>query len=315
MAKPKEHPKPWKERRATIRQKWLVPFVALDWCCEHVSFRMGSWAFLEVLEYVAKLGLIGALAVWLWKIPERRRESEDQRKSNHYVAWQTINSAVGKPGNAGRGDALQDLNKDGVSLNGVDLSGGAVFAEPLVLTNGHLLRANFQNSSFRRLDLSGATLWEAKLNYTDCQGCNFSNSLLGFVKMTNAFFRLCNFYSTRFDSAVFAGLRFHFCNFHLSKFKVSDWNRASFSGCNFANASLLSIQNWRSTMQFSDCNIYGIKDVPEEFQEWAEKHGAVSVPITNQMEWIGWLVTNRGFRADYVEDIAKMAGMTDTMKR
>jgi uncharacterized protein YjbI with pentapeptide repeats len=222
---------------------------------------------------------------------------------------------VGKPGNAGRADALRDLNKDGVSLNGVDLSGGAVFAEPLVLTNAHLLRANLQNSSFRRLDLTRANLWGANLNYVDCQGCVFSKTLLGFVQMTNAFFRLCDFQSNKFDRADFSGTRFHFCSFQFSSFNASDWRQARFVGCDFANASLSGIQNWRSAIEFDHCNVYGMRDVPEEFQKWAEQHGAVSVPITNQMEWIGWLIRKGGFQSDAVEDIMKMAGMTSTIKR
>jgi hypothetical protein len=55
-------------------------------------------------------------------------EIPDRKKRNHYEAWQVITAGLGHAGNGGRIQALQDLNKDKVDLEGVaapdaDLSG------------------------------------------------------------------------------------------------------------------------------------------------------------------------------------------------
>jgi hypothetical protein len=73
MARATGQPKPWKERRATIHRTWLTPLFAVEWGCEKISYWMGRWAFLDLLEYVGKLGLIGALA---------RLAMEDPRKAS-----------------------------------------------------------------------------------------------------------------------------------------------------------------------------------------------------------------------------------------
>lgn len=99
-------------------------------------------------------------------------ESQDRRKRDHYEAWRVINSAQGQTGSGGRIQALQDLNSDGVDLEGVsapkaDLSG-------IQLPNSNLCRANFS-----RAQLDGANFQEANLQFSqflkaNLLGINFS---------------------------------------------------------------------------------------------------------------------------------------------
>jgi uncharacterized protein YjbI with pentapeptide repeats len=43
-------------------------------------------------------------------------------RTTHYAAWALIATAAGKSGELGRINALENLNRDGVSLDGIDLS-------------------------------------------------------------------------------------------------------------------------------------------------------------------------------------------------
>src|SRR6476660_5967717 len=89
MRKP---PRPWREVRSKIRHRWL-----------------------ELLEYLGTFSILIAVIVYFVEAPQRR-------KTKHYQAWQVINTAQGKGGSGGRIDALEQLNEDGVALEGGDVS-------------------------------------------------------------------------------------------------------------------------------------------------------------------------------------------------
>ena len=64
----------------------------------------------------------------LWARRDERRKADEEaakvaRKAANYQAWQVVNSAQGKGGSGGRIDALEDLNRNGISLAGVRLDG------------------------------------------------------------------------------------------------------------------------------------------------------------------------------------------------
>jgi len=69
----------------------------------------------------------------------------------------------------------------------------------------------------------------------------------------------------------------------------ADLSDAGLVGANLAEANLYGadiskITGWQSIKSIRYANIYGVKSPPNGFEEWAEKHGAVS--IENQQEWI-----------------------------
>src|SRR5690348_542469 len=101
MAKERTRPKSWRETSASCRGRVRRSLLGFDWCCEWVSYWLSKWAFLMVLEYLGKLALLVSLILWVYPgYQQRKQAAENSKKSSHYVAWQTINSAVGKPGNA-----------------------------------------------------------------------------------------------------------------------------------------------------------------------------------------------------------------------
>jgi hypothetical protein len=113
-----------------------------------LSERIVRWGdksdFVKLFELLGKFGLVIAAATYLFEIPAQRQAREDALKAKRYQAWALINSAHGSSADGGRLDALQDLNEDGVSLTGVDLTnaylssiklpkadlGGATWATP-----------------------------------------------------------------------------------------------------------------------------------------------------------------------------------------
>jgi uncharacterized protein YjbI with pentapeptide repeats len=135
-----------------------------------------SWVLVESLpgerwQEVAGVAqaLVGVLTLGpvLWAAFRYRRAAEDQRKGKHYQAWQAISDAQGKSGSGGRLTALQELHADGVSLVGVDVSGGA-YLRGLALPGADLEHADF----------SGANLIEAHLEGTRLLGAHLQGALL-----------------------------------------------------------------------------------------------------------------------------------------
>jgi hypothetical protein len=59
-----------------------------------VSYWLSLMALFKVLETLGKLSILFAVIFWIKEIPQRKQAADDATKSKHYVAWQTINSAV-----------------------------------------------------------------------------------------------------------------------------------------------------------------------------------------------------------------------------
>ena len=129
----RERPESWAERKARVRARWAEPFWRMHYQMEWCVYLLSNWTFPEVLEYLSSFGVLVAVLFYF-------AESGDRLKQKHYQAWQVINTAQGKGGNGGRIDALQELNRDGVPLVGVDLS--MAFLQGIQLKGVNLPRAN-----------------------------------------------------------------------------------------------------------------------------------------------------------------------------
>jgi hypothetical protein len=233
----RERPEGWGERRAKAGHGWAVPFVWVEYKMDWVAYALGNWAFLEVLEYLGSFGVLIAVIFYF-------SESGDRLKQKHYQAWQVINLAQGKGGNGGRMEALEELNADGVSLVGVDLS--SAFLKGMRLRKAKLARANFDGADARDADLSGAYVEDASL-------------------------RGVNFRGARLVGASFEG----------SKLNGADLSEADLSGAKLENADLWNADleglKWEGIQSVKGTNVYGVEKAPEGFVEWAMGHGAVRV--------------------------------------
>lgn len=167
--------------------KQAEAWVADAICVGGIWARLGgvcaeSLAILELLEYLGRFGVLVAVIFYF-------SESGDRLKQKHYQAWQVINSAQGKGGNGGRIEALEELNADGVSLVGVNLS--SAFLMGVRLPKGRLARANFDAADARDAEMAGANLRDASLRSANfrgarMEGASFERSVLNDADFTGA---------------------------------------------------------------------------------------------------------------------------------
>jgi pentapeptide repeat protein len=251
----RKRPLPWRERREQI-PSWTVPFFALEWVWEWVSFALSRWTFVEVLEYLGSLSILVAVFFYF-------NESGDRVKQRHYQAWQVINTAQGKGGSGGRIEAMQELNHDGVPLVGVDVSGA--FLQAIRLDNARLRRSDFSAADVRNGNFESADLQDSNL-----QSANFRQSTLRDASLAGA----------QMDDGDFQG---------------ADLSRADLSGATLDNADLrlasLKDSTWNDIRSMKGANVYGLRDAPSGFVEWATNHGAVQVQSDEQ--WENWRKTRK----------------------
>lgn len=248
--KTRTRPEPWVSHRARAKYRWLVPFFAFERGWRWLAYWLSGWAFLEVLEYLGTLSLLIAVVSYF-------AESKDRIKQKHYQAWQVINSAQGKGGSGGRIDALEELHQDGVPLVGVDVSNA--FLQGIDLNRANLLRA-----SFRAADIRGGSFVSSLLEFADLTSANLRNADLKGADLGNSIL----------DDADLFG---------------ADLEKADLTTAHLARADLrntdLRDAKWQGIADVKLANVFGIKNAPPGFLEWAMNSGAVS--IESDAQWVG----------------------------
>jgi hypothetical protein len=238
----KHRPRSWTDYAGQIRHRAMLPFFALEWVLDWIAYGLSNWRFLEVLEYAGSLSVLVAVVFYY-------AESGDRLKQKHYQAWQVINTAQGKGGSGGRIEALQELNADRVPLVGVDASGS--FLQGVRLHGANLLRGDLSASDLRMSDLSAANLQ--------------------FADLTSANFRQSNL-----RGAIFSG-----ADLENADLAGADLSQADLSGAKFDNADLCNVVlrgiKYDQVASIKGANIYGIREAPSGFAQWALSHGAVAV--------------------------------------
>jgi hypothetical protein len=242
----RKRPEPWNVRRQGLKRRWTVPLWAFEWFCEWIAYVLSNWSFLEVLEYLSSFGVLIAVIFYFG-------ESGDRLKQKHYQAWQVINTAQGKGGNGGRIEALQELNADGISLVGVDVSGA--FLQSIRLQRASLARSNFSAADLRDSDLAFADLSDA-----DLRSANLRHSILRSANLERADLTEADLFS-------------------------ADLTGADLSGAALANADLrntdLANLKWSDTLNVKNANIFGVKNAPEGFVAYSLKRGAIQKESDN----------------------------------
>jgi hypothetical protein len=243
----RERPLPWRERRVRV-PRWTLPFFALEWIWDWLAFLLSRWTFVVVLEYLGSLSILVAVFFYI-------HDAGKRTKQRHYQAWQVINTAQGKGGSGGRLDALQELNEDGVPLVGVDVSGS--FLQGVRLHKARLIRSNFSASDVRNSDFSDADFEDSELRSANFRQSNFANASLA---------------GTHLDDA--------------------DLQRANLSDCDLSGSTLdgadlrfVTVTNlgWQHILSIKRTNLFGVRNPPSGFIEWATKHGAVQ--IEKDQDW------------------------------
>ncbi len=239
----RERPKPWREYTPAIRSHWLVCFHGPEWLLEWAAYYLSRWAFLEVLEYLGVFSVLIAVIFYF-------SESGDRIKQRHYQAWQVINTAQGKGGSGGRIEALQELNTDGVPLVGVDASGA--FLQGVRLRHANLLRCNLSAADLRNADLAGSNL-----AFSNLRSANFRHASLRDANLSDADVEDADLVWADIGNADLTGTRL--------------------SNADLRNTDLLGVR-WRKIAAIDGANVYGVRNAPEGFLQWALEHKAISAP-------------------------------------
>lgn len=243
----KERPAPWTDYRQRSTRLWTRPFVALEWIWEWLAYALSNWTFLEVLDYLETFSVLIAVIFYF-------SESGDRIKQRHYQAWQVVNTSQGKGGSGGRIEALQELNADRVPLVGVDVSGA--FLQGIRLDKAKLLRANFSTADVREGRFASADLTDANLHSANFRGSSFSQAIL---------------HGAALDQSDLTG---------------ADLTGAELSGADLEDADLTGATlrgiRWEHIASVKNANLFGVKDAPAGFLDWALTHGAQSTANTGR---------------------------------
>jgi uncharacterized protein YjbI with pentapeptide repeats len=211
----------------------------MEYVFDWTAYALSRWSFLEVLGYLETFSVLIVVIFYF-------SESGDRVKQRHYQAWQVVNTSQGKGGSGGRIEALQELNADRVPLVGVDVSGA--FLQGVRLEKARLLRANFSAADVRDGKFEGADFANAELRST-----NFRRSSL----------RQVSFQGAILDDSDLAG----------ADLTGADLTDASLANADLSDADLREFR-WEHIANLKNANIFGVKNAPQGFVEWAMKHGA-----------------------------------------
>ena len=208
---------------------------------EWIWFYLGRWGLLRILEYSSFLSVMFAVVVYF-------NEGSDRKKQKHYQAWQVINTAQGKSGSGGRILAMEELNADKIPLVGVDVSKAAL--QGLRLKNANLVRADFEAADLRDCVFDGAHMEVANL-----LNANLRNGKLRGVHLRDSSLENADLFGADLTDADLSN----------TTLKEADLRFADLTGI-----------KWDGILSVEAANIFGIKNAPSGFREWALAHGAVS---------------------------------------
>jgi uncharacterized protein YjbI with pentapeptide repeats len=209
---------------------------------EWIAYALSRWSFLEVLDYLETFSVLIAVIFYF-------SESGDRVKQRHYQAWQVVNTAQGKGGSGGRIEALQELNADHVPLVGVDVSGA--FLQGVRLDKAKLLRSNFSASDVR----------DGKFQFSDFSYANLRSTNFRASHLEQVSFNAATLDESDLTGAVLSG---------------ADLSDASLENADLTNADLSDV-HWAHIASIKNANIFGVKNPPQGFVEWALTHGAQNV--------------------------------------
>lgn len=227
MTEERKPPGPWKVWQGNPR-RWKRPFLYFEWCCEWAVYSLRRWAFVELLEVGGRLAILVSIVTFALNY---RAVQDSQRKAKHYQAWQVINLAHGKPGSAGRVDALKDLIRDGVSLARIDLRNAD-------LSSANLSGADLSGANLSGTDLSFANLSGASLSAANLENADLSAANLGSANLSRANLCAANLSSGQLQRATLQGTTLSGANLSAAALSRASLWEANLSGANLSGASL-----------------------------------------------------------------------------
>lgn len=201
--------------------------------------------------------------------------------------------AVFKQANCTDAD-FEDAILEEADCEGADFT-NAVF-DKAKLSKAILKSAIFQSASLRladcsRTDFTGADLSKADLTAADFSFANLGHASLADVDAFGTIFNGADFLNTTLNKVDFHGAILLSADFRDANLRNADLSSADFTfvkleRADLRGANLRDIENFEAISTIKGANIYGVKDAPEEFIDWALKHGAVE--LESDEEWEKW---------------------------
>jgi len=214
--KPLQKPVVWKELKIGDYKLYEQPLVATDWFFRWAAYYLSISGTIAFVGYLGKLSIVVAAISYVVDAPERKKKA-------HYDAWAVITSTEGKGGNAGRIEALESLNKDGINLSGVDLH--KAYLGKIKLPGATLNDANLSAALLRDADLSGTELNRANLDgaqmvVTNLQGASLREAQLRCAYMVGANLQNAHFEGAHLEDADLTGAAAIGANFNGATFSA-----------------------------------------------------------------------------------------------
>lgn len=230
------YPKPKKWWYAP--KDWTKWFLHLQRKKKLALLRKGG---VKLVQSGVIISVLFAVGRYFWETPKRQ-------KLAHYQAWQMINSAQGQSVSAGRLEALQDLNNDQVSLEGLNAKGAHL--RFIDLRGAILQYADFQNAKLTGANLQKTHLFRANFQEANLSGVNFYKADLSQANLKKSLIDLLindgkkiptNFQEANLEEAIF-----QCADLKDAVFLKANLNRADLRGAkNLTPAQVKLALNWQ----------------------------------------------------------------------
>lgn len=199
---------------------------------------------------------------------------------------------------------LTGANLWGVSLREADFLGaildGALLSDA-DLSDASLSSARLNDASLRNATLTGALLNFAELRGADLSGASLDSANLWAADLAGAdlgcMYILLGEWVVEEDCVDLVGAQLGHANLKGASLEGADLLGATLEAADLRFADLASVKNWSGIESVSEANIFGVKNPPEGFVEWAIGNGAVL--IEDEGEWVDVLRSRRPSDALY----------------
>lgn len=138
-----------------------------------------------------------------------------------------------------------------------------------------LEKANLEGATLTGANLHSAELPEAKMFRADATAANLSMAI-----MRLAFLQQARLRSAKLVGAFLWGADIDSADLREANLEGAGFENAKMSGVNLVGADLRGIQGWESIVDIKFTNIFGVRNPPESFVDWALENGALEMEST-----------------------------------
>ncbi len=249
----------------------------MEWGLEWFYYRLRRLALFDLLELAGRCTVLVIAIFWLL-------EADDRTKERHYRAWELINTASGSSGDGGRWDALQDLNRDGISLIQAPLENA--YLEAVDLNGAELQHANLEGANLGSANLERAELLNANLERANLWGANLESAWLERANLKNAILVRANLMRADFEDANLVNADLQYANLMGADFEDANLVNASLRDANLESAWLERTNLAGANLE--GANLRGAWDLTQEQLEAAIGDEKTVLPegLTRPSHWI-----------------------------